>query len=151
MAILGSQKHAMEGEDRVLAATVARALAANGPGGLTFEVTEPDGRRRRVNVPPRMAQAFRSLADVLVARGSATVVDEDEEVSPERAAELLGMSRPTVVQRINQGQLRGRMVGAHHRIRMSDLLAFRDGERDRALALEEFGEQTDELTARHGF
>lgn len=150
MTVLGFQTYAVAGEDRASAEVVARALAANGSGSVTFEVLGADGRRRRVDVPPLMVEAIRRLADLLAGRGHATVVDEDVEVSPEKAAEILGMSRPTVVQRINQGQLRGRMVGTHHRIRISDLLAFRDNEADRTSSLEECGEQTDELIERHG-
>lgn len=55
-----------------------------------------------------------------------------------------------VVQRIKCGDLKARMVGAHHRIKMSEVLAFgaREAERDAALA--EFSELTDEMAMKHG-
>lgn len=151
MAILAARRHVMTGADRASASSVAHALAADVNDAIAFELTGRDGTLRRIEVTPLLAQAIRSLVDVLATTGAAAVVDEDEELSPGKAAELLGVSRPTVVQKINQGQLRSRMVGTHHRIRMSDLLSFQAGEPDRIAALEEFGEQTDELTMRHGF
>jgi excisionase family DNA binding protein len=55
-------------------------------------------------------------------------------VTPEQASDLLGISRPTVVQRIKRGELKAHMVGAHHRILMSSLIAFRRREIERAAA-----------------
>ena len=55
-----------------------------------------------------------------------------------------------VVHRIDQGELPGRKVGTHHRIRISELLAFQTREIAQAEALAEFGESIDELDAMTG-
>lgn len=59
---------------------------------------------------------------------------ERVEVTPNRAAPILGLSRPLVVRRIASGDLPARKVGAHHRIRLDDLLAFKERLDDEARA-----------------
>jgi hypothetical protein len=54
----------------------------------------------------------------------------DTEVTPTEAAVLLGMSRPRV-RNLDRGLLEFRMVGTHHRVRVSSIIAFRDAERPR--------------------
>jgi excisionase family DNA binding protein len=65
-----------------------------------------------------------------------------------QAAELLGVSKPTVVRAIQRGLLRPALVtpGQHRRFRREDLLAFRAralAYPDRAYASEEAGEAED--------
>jgi len=55
-----------------------------------------------------------------------------------------------VVRRIKLGDLAARKVGSHHRIKISELLAFKLREAEREAALAEFGETTDELAMKHG-
>lgn len=52
------------------------------------------------------------------------------EVTPAEAAALLGVSRPQVRKFMNDGKLGFRMVGAHHRIPIESIEAFKTWERD---------------------
>lgn len=150
MTIVGFQRHEVPGDDRAPASRVAEALAPVRDGHAHVEIVRKDGSRQQVEVPRYMAEAFQELAGMFAEQGRATVVDEEQELSPEEAATLLGMSRPMVVHRINQGDLPGRKVGTHHRIRMSDLLAFQKRDMAQAAAMAEFGEMTDELDGMTG-
>lgn len=76
---------------------------------------------------------------VLVTHGHA-------EVSPAEAAALLGVSRPQVRKFMDEGKLGFRMVGAHHRIPMESIEAFRAWERQQMTrGMEELSQLQNEL------
>ena len=57
---------------------------------------------------------------------------EDQELSPADASEILGISRPLVVHRMDIGDLPFRYVGKHRRASLKDVLALKaqiDGQR----------------------
>lgn len=53
------------------------------------------------------------------------LVEEDEEVSPEKAAEFLQVSRPYLVRLLDNGDIPFHFVGTHRRITMSDLIEYK--------------------------
>ncbi len=54
------------------------------------------------------------------------VLDDEETVSPQDAAFLLGVSRPMVVRWIREGLLEDRKTGAHHKIPLTSVQALRE-------------------------
>ena len=69
-----------------------------------------------------------------------------QEMSAQEAAALLNVSHPYVMNLIRKGILPHRMVGAHHRIPLSDLLAYkREQEPRRNAALANLVHETEEL------
>jgi 3,4-dihydroxy 2-butanone 4-phosphate synthase/GTP cyclohydrolase II len=81
-------------------------------------------------VSPLPDSAFRLLLEILnqMARGHVVTVSAIEaELTTQQAAELLGVSRPHLVKLLETGQLPFRKVGAHRRVKFSDLTAFRSG------------------------
>jgi excisionase family DNA binding protein len=61
------------------------------------------------------------------------LVEEGEEVSPEKAAEVLHVSRPFLVKRLDAGELPFHWVGSHRRILMSDLIEYKRKRRQHSL------------------
>lgn len=53
------------------------------------------------------------------------VLEDDETVSPEKAAALPGVSRPMVVRWINEGLLDDRRTGSHHKIPLTSVWALK--------------------------
>lgn len=64
-----------------------------------------------------------SIAKVIASVAGA---ETDAEISPQEAAALLGMSRPSVMRLIDKGQLSARMVNTHYRLSQSEVIAYRE-------------------------
>jgi excisionase family DNA binding protein len=58
-----------------------------------------------------------------------------DEMSPNEAADILGMSRPQVRKLMDDGAIQYRMVGTHHRISVDALRLYLEGERKRRRAV----------------
>ena len=54
------------------------------------------------------------------------LVTDDERVSPNEAAALLGVSRPMVMRWIDDGLLHSERVGSHHRLAVADVVALQE-------------------------
>ncbi|MCI0660763.1 MAG: helix-turn-helix domain-containing protein [Acidobacteria bacterium] len=57
---------------------------------------------------------------------------EDAEVSPEKAAEMLRISRTTLLKKLDKGEIPFHYVGSHRRIAVVDVLAYRSKQKERA-------------------
>lgn len=74
---------------------------------------------------PALAELLRGLLERLGNGESVTILSQQEELSTQQAADLLGVSRPYLIEQVlNQGKVPYRKVGSHRRIRLSDLLAY---------------------------
>lgn len=67
-----------------------------------------------------------NLHGSLASGKDATLVEQDAELSPNQAAELIGVSRPFLLNFMKSGALRFTAVGTHKRIALSDLLSFNE-------------------------
>lgn len=54
------------------------------------------------------------------------IFSHDKELSPNQAAQLIGMSRPFLLRFIRNGELKSHTVGTHQRIKLPDLLDFQE-------------------------
>ena len=68
------------------------------------------------------------------------------ELTTQRAAEFLNVSRPYLIRQLEAGAMKYRMVGTHRRIALSDLIEYKKkGDAERERALEELARMTQEL------
>lgn len=63
--------------------------------------------------------------------GTITIGSIPEELTTTAAADLLGISRTTLMKRIRQGEIPSHKVGTHTRLKSSDILALRQEQRRR--------------------
>lgn len=106
-------------DDRDLAADALRRLRRR-PRHFTL----PGGQS--VHIPKTAIDGLIEMLEAVAAGETATVVRTPREVTTQQAADILNVSRPTVVRLVDDGELPARKVGSHRRIPLPDLLAFRD-------------------------
>ncbi|MGO1592554.1 MAG: helix-turn-helix domain-containing protein [Ancrocorticia sp.] len=76
----------------------------------------------------------------------ALVIGMSEELTPNEAARVLGVSRTTIMKRVDRGEIPFRRVGTHVRIRMASIEAYLAAERQRMReGMNEINRISDEL------
>ena len=105
-------------------------------GASNQEIVLPDSILRLVYEALSSAAAGKKLR----------LVEEDEEVSPEKAAEFLQVSRPYLVRLLEGGEIPFHYVGTHRRITMSDLIEYKRRRKLRSKeALQKMVEASEEM------
>ena len=95
-----------------------------------------DASGKRLALPPTIYEVLRTLAELLAEGKSVTLLPDNQVVTTQRAADLLGMSRPFFVKLLETGAMAHHKVGNQRRVYLRDVLAFihkRDADREAAL------------------
>jgi len=150
MAMEAMARYSLSLPDRAESARGAEMLGARGLGDrVEMIILHPDGGRETVTLSTAAAGIVGDVLAKLAVADEIALLAGYDEVSPEDAAVILGMSRPLVRRRMDAGVLPFRRVGAHRRLRLSDVLDRKRREAPIRAALEELKADTDELVA-HG-
>ncbi|MGH9184969.1 MAG: helix-turn-helix domain-containing protein [Acidimicrobiales bacterium] len=96
---------------------VVRALGGAGLVG-------PDGQV--VELPERIQSVLVSIVENLRSGNGVSVIPLHAELTTVQAAELLNVSRPHLVKQVEAGEVPHHMVGTHRRLKLVDVLAYRD-------------------------
>jgi hypothetical protein len=100
---------------------------------------------------PRTAAALLEIALGHLLQGErVAILAEDQEVSPNDAANILGISRPLVVHRMDVGDLPFRYVGKHRRTKLKDVLTLKTELDAQRKAMEALSEDAKDLGRRYG-
>jgi excisionase family DNA binding protein len=113
--------------DAVLAREATRVLDSRviGDGTLKMQIIGGGNENAAFDLSPAAAALLRELLVEMAAGRAITIVPTDAEVTTGEAADLLRVSRPFVVGLIDKGELPARMVGAHRRLLLEDVLTYK--------------------------
>jgi excisionase family DNA binding protein len=117
---------------------------------VELHVRRRDGRDQTLALPPAAAIAVETLIDRLLSGENVALLTEDQELSPSEASEILGISRPLVVVRMDRGELPFRYVGKHRRASLKDILTLKARLDARHEALDALAADTEDLIGAHG-
>ena len=99
-------------------------------------VTVVGAKGRKVALPVTVAGLLDEILKNMQAGKAVSIVPEHQQLTTQKAANLLGISRPFLVRLLEECKLSFHMVGSHRRVYLKDLLAYkkrRDDERHDAI------------------
>ena len=111
---------------------IDRALENSNRGALLIS---SDGEQ--IQLPPSLFLILKRIVPHLTHGRAVTIVPINKEVTTQEAANILNVSRPYLVKLLEQGDIPFIKVGVHRRIRLDDLMEYkerRDAERLKAIA-----------------
>lgn len=109
--------------ERVVA-QVGQTPCLGTPVGQTARLVGPDGIA--IELPEGIHDLLVSIVENLKAGNGVSVIPMHAELTTVEAAEILNVSRPFLIKQIEAGELPHHMVGTHRRLRLADVLAYRD-------------------------
>jgi excisionase family DNA binding protein len=104
------------------------------------------GKGKEIPLPESLINLFSQALTKAAAGKKVVLVEEDDEVSPEKAAEFLHVSRPFLVKQLDAGEIPFHLVGTHRRILMSDIIEYKRKRKERTREiLQQMREDAEEL------
>ncbi len=113
-----------------LAAHAVRHGAAPAPRYLLAGGAEGE----QIELPETVYRVLVQVVDALAAGKAVTVTPTEPQLTTQQAADLLGVSRPTVVRLIDSGELSAERNGNRRRLLLGDVLTYRELRRQRQYA-----------------
>jgi len=102
--------------------SLARLIKKNRP--LKLKVTDAD-QEQPIELPPGAALLLMDILEAMAAGRGITLIPENAELTTVQAADVLNVSRPFLIKLLEEKALPCRKVGAHRRIRMEDVMAYK--------------------------
>ena len=96
-------------------------------------LSAPDGSR--TEVPAEVVTLMEHAVDALSEGVAVTVTAVPQRLTTTQAAELLGVSRPTLVRMLEDNKLPYEQVNVHRSLRLSDVLAYKQRQADERRAV----------------
>ena len=117
---------------------------------VEVRVRRKSGEDQVVRLPSKAADLLEAALRHLLQGERVAVLAEDQELSPNDAADILGISRPLVIHRMDVGDLPFRYVGRHRRTKLRDVLALKTKMDTQQKAMEALAEDAEDLKQRYG-
>lgn len=110
----------------------AHAAAAALRGGRVV-VLPGEADRQPVELPASVVEVLAAVLDHAQRGEHVRVIADDEEITTQQAADLLNVSRPYLVGLVDRGEIPSRKVGARRRLKLADVLLYREVDQARRL------------------
>ena len=104
------------------------SMTADQTTGSRFFLSGADPGEQ-VEIPAEVHQALQQVVEAMRQGLAVTVVPQTMVLTTQQAADLLGVSRPTLIKLLGDGQIPYERIGTHRRIQLRDLLTYREQRR----------------------
>jgi excisionase family DNA binding protein len=102
---------------------LAERFGAFGQEPVT-KVIGPNGEE--IVLPAQVFEALRDIVQLMAQGRAVTIAPVHQRLTTQEAADLLGISRPTLVKLLESGEIAFEQPGRHRRVRLVDVLEYRD-------------------------
>jgi excisionase family DNA binding protein len=127
-------------EQQAQVAALSKALE----GMANCQLVGPRGET--IPLPETVFYVLERVVEVMASGDSITIVPVGREVTTQQAADLLNVSRQYLVRLLDEGRIAFRRTGKHRRLRIEDVLSFKERrDKDRRAGLRELSQMTQEL------
>ena len=134
-------------EDVELARASGQRLAPLARRGrpLTLRVRDT-GEEETIELPAGAVKLLQAILEDMASGRAVTIVPQNAELTTQQAADFLNVSRPFLVQLLEQKKLPFRLVGSHRRVRFEDVLRFKENiDTERRKVLDQLAAEGQEL------
>ncbi len=134
-------------EDVELARASGQRLAPLARRGrpLTLRVRDA-GEEKTIELPAGAVKLLQAILEDMASGRAVTIVPQNAELTTQQAADFLNVSRPFLVQLLEQRKLPFRLVGSHRRVRFEDVLRFKENiDTERRKVLDQLAGEAQEL------
>lgn len=103
------------------------------------------GDEARIQIPGRAFEHLRKILQSMAEGKTVSLIDNEQELTTQEAADILNISRPYLVKLLESGEIPFSKVGKHRRVRFEDLNAYKKKrQRKRQRHLRELAKQAQE-------
>ena len=118
-----------EAVDEGLVEVLESGPASSG-GDRRLYLMAGDNEQKAYELPGVLSGVLLQVIDAMREGLAVTVKPESQQLTTSQVADLLGVTRPTVVKLLESGALPYSRVGTHRRVRLCDVLQYRDSRRE---------------------
>ena len=112
--------------DAALAKETGRVLASRlGDNNLVRLQIMDGGSRATVKLPAAAARLLVRILDEMARGNAVTLIPVHAELTTQEAADMLHISRPSLIQLLDEGKMEYRRVGTHRRVRFDALMRYK--------------------------
>lgn len=133
--------------EALLAKKTSLILAQRLASQLPIDVHSSNlAREETIRIPDAAARLLVQILEEMSRGNAVKMIPVQPELTTQQAADMLNVSRPTLISMLNQGKVAFRKVGAHRRVRLDSLLNYqRRLHAERRAVLEELSAYDREL------
>jgi excisionase family DNA binding protein len=111
----------------------AHEASGRGPVSRRFLLAGPDAGQQ-IELPEEMYRLLVHVTDAMSRGMAVTIAPRSTTLTTSQAAELLGISRPTLIKFLDEGRISFTKVNSHRRLSLHDVLEFQKARRDEQYA-----------------
>jgi len=124
--------------DAHLAKETSRLLASRSRSTIPLNLRVVGSRNEdTLRIPASAVKMLVRILEEMALGNAVTLIPVHAELTTQEAADMLNVSRPSLIQLLDEGKMEYRKVGTHRRVRFESLMSYKrhtDAERRAALA-----------------